>query len=159
MPTGNGAPMEGPIGTPGKVTGRRRRGVTGGAVGGQGSRLLGPADLSRHPRPPSQRTLDAALARHYPKDAKQQGVEGVARVSVRVLPSGKTRVVRTLQETFPGFGEACQEQTRVEGLGVPRLAHRPQPRTPRARNSARFLSSVSWYSRAGSESRTMPAPA
>ena len=56
--------------------------------------------------------LNAALEKNYPKSAKQQGVEGVARIKVRVLASGKLQPLATLSETYPGFAGACKASLR-----------------------------------------------
>jgi periplasmic protein TonB len=110
---GSGAPMNGPIGSPtGVVTGRNKAGVAGGVVGGTGERVLGPGDLSRGPLPPGSDLLNAALERSYPKAARQQGIEGVARIRLRVHASGKLQPLATLSETYPGFAEACKTSLR-----------------------------------------------
>jgi TonB family protein len=110
---GSGAPMNGPIGSPsGVVTGRNKEGVAGGVVGGTGERVLGPGDLSRGPLPPNSDLLNAALERSYPKSARQQGIEGVARIRLRVHASGKLQPLATLSETFPGFADACKSSLR-----------------------------------------------
>lgn len=110
---GSGAPMQGPIGKPNAaVTGKSRAGVEGGVVGGTGVRVVGEADLSRRPRPPSADLLNEALKREYPKQAQQQGIEGVARIRVRVLASGKLSPLATLSESYPGFAEACKRSLR-----------------------------------------------
>lgn len=110
---GNGAAMNSPIGSPtGVVTGRSREGVQGGVVGGTGERVLGPGDLSRGPQPPSADLLNAALERSYPKGARAQGVEGVARIRLRVHATGKLQPLATLSETYPGFADACKLSLR-----------------------------------------------
>jgi TonB family protein len=110
---GSGAPMNGPIGSPtGVVTGRNKAGVAGGVVGGTGERVLGAGDLSRGPLPPSSDLLNAALERSYPKGARQQGIEGVARIRLRVHASGKLQPLATLSETYPGFADACKTSLR-----------------------------------------------
>ncbi|HEX5660009.1 MAG TPA: TonB family protein [Polyangiales bacterium] len=110
---GSGAPMNGPIGSPtGVVTGRNKAGVAGGVVGGTGERVLGPGDLSRGPLPPNSDLLNAALERSYPKAARQQGIEGVARIRLRVHASGKLQPLSTLSETYPGFADACKSSLR-----------------------------------------------
>lgn len=110
---GSGAPMNGPIGSPtGVVTGRNREGVAGGVVGGTGERVLGAGDLSRSPVPPNSDLLNAALERSYPKVARQQGIEGVARIRLRVHASGKLQPLATLSETYPGFADACKTSLR-----------------------------------------------
>lgn len=110
---GSGAPMDGPIGKPGAVvTGRNVAGVAGGVVGGTGLRVVPESDLSRKPKPPDASLLNAALERSYPKSARQQGIEGVARIKVRVLASGKLQPLATLSETYPGFADACRSSLR-----------------------------------------------
>ena len=95
--------MDQPIGSANKVsTGRERAGVAGGVVGGTGTRVLGPGDLSRQPMQPPADVVNAALERSYPKNLRDQGLEGVARIRVRVLASGKLQPLATLNETRPG---------------------------------------------------------
>ena len=110
---GSGAAMNGPVGkAKAAVTGRDRSGVEGGAIGGTGTRVLGEGDLSRIPRAPSNSILEEALRREYPKQAQQQGVEGVAKVRVRVLSTGKLSPLATLDESYPGFADACKRSLR-----------------------------------------------
>lgn len=115
MPVGNGAPMEGPIGQPGAVvTGRRREGGSGGAVGGtgaaapQGPRVVALADLSRRPSP--QGDMNSILQRNYPQRARQLGIEGRVVIGFRIMPDGRVQRFRTRTETPPeqGFAEACR---------------------------------------------------
>ncbi|MDB4972648.1 MAG: Ferric siderophore transport system, periplasmic binding protein TonB [Myxococcaceae bacterium] len=106
---GNGAAMNGPIGSStGVNTGRTRAGTTGGVVGGTGLRIVPEGELSRKVKPPGADILNAALERSYPKAARQQGIEGVARIRLRVMPSGKLQPLNTLSETYAGFGDACK---------------------------------------------------
>lgn len=110
---GSGAAMDKPIGKAGAaVTGRVREGVAGGVVGGTGVKVVPLGDLSRKPSAPSQDMLNDALERSYPKSARQQGIEGVARIKIRVLASGKLQTLATISETYPGFGEACRTSLR-----------------------------------------------
>ncbi|AKF05663.1 energy transducer TonB [Sandaracinus amylolyticus] len=115
MPVGNGAPMDGPIGQPGAVvTGRRREGGSGGAIGGSGTaapegpRVVALADLSRRPSP--QGDMNAVLQRNYPPRARQLGIEGRVVIGFRIMPDGSVQRFRTRSETPPsqGFGEACR---------------------------------------------------
>jgi len=124
---GSGAPMDAPIGSAtGTNTGRTRAGVAGGVIGGTGVRVVPEGDLSRRPKPPDADLLNAALERNYPKAARQQGIEGLARIRIRVLPSGKLQPLATLSETYPGFAEACKTSLRdvsfqpgLDGAGQP----------------------------------------
>lgn len=110
---GNNQAMTGPIGKPNvAVTGRNRPGVEGGVVGGTGVRVVSESDLTRRPNPPNGDLLNAALERNYPKSAKQQGIEGVARIKLRVLANGKVQALATISETYPGFAEACKTAMR-----------------------------------------------
>lgn len=110
---GSGAPMNAPIGSASAVTtGRERAGTPGGVVGGTGTRVVGPGDLSRQPVQPAADVVNAALERSYPKAARQQGLEGVARIRVRVLASGRLQPLATVSETQPGFAEACRRSLR-----------------------------------------------
>ena len=52
-------------------------------------RVVGEGDLCRAGPAAPGRLLNDALERNYPKTARQQGIEGVARIRVRVLASGK----------------------------------------------------------------------
>ncbi len=117
---GSGSAMDKPIGKAGAVvTGRSQPGVAGGVVGGTGLRVVAPSDLSRPPRIVSQAALDAALVRCFPKSAKQQGIEGVARTRVRVLPTGKIVVLAAVNETYPGFESACRCSLRDQTFEPP----------------------------------------
>jgi periplasmic protein TonB len=107
---GSGAAMNGPIGTPGAaVTGRNRAGVAGGVVGGTGVRVVAEGDLSRRVQLPSADVLNAALERNYPKAARQQGIEGVARIRVRVFATGKLQPLSTINESYPGLADGCKK--------------------------------------------------
>ncbi len=116
--TGSGAPLEGPIGRPGaQVTGRNRSGAAGGTPGGEGSGegdLVAASDLSRRPGPPNAR-LEELLRQNYPRQAQTQGLEGSARVRVRVETDGSVRALSVLSEEHPGFGEACRRAIREGG--------------------------------------------
>lgn len=112
---GNGQAMRGPVGKPGaKVTGRAATGTPEGEVG---PRVVAEADLSRKPAVPSE--MNANLERYYPAQAKQQGIEGFAVVSLRILPSGDVSRVRVKRESFQGFGEACRKALAEERWAVP----------------------------------------
>ncbi len=117
--TGSGAPMDGPIGRPGaRVTGRNRSGTEGGTPGGtgsgEGSDLVAPSDLSRRPGPPSARLVEL-LRQNYPRRAQTQGLEGSARVRVRVESDGRVRALAVVSEDHEGFGEACRATIRAGG--------------------------------------------
>src|SRR5690606_34371753 len=117
---GSGVEREGPIGPPGEPTGRRRRGVMGGTPGGTGApdaprgpRIVAMADVSRRPAPP--RNMEDILQRNYPAEARQQSIEGVARVRIQINPDGTITVLGTMSESWEGFGAACQRTLRQGG--------------------------------------------
>jgi periplasmic protein TonB len=64
------------------------------------------AELSRKPVPPS---LEGALERNYPADARRQGRSGEARVRARIEPNGTISRASVSSESSPGFGAACQK--------------------------------------------------
>jgi TonB family protein len=124
---GSGAAMDAPIGKPNAaVTGRDRSGAQGGVVGGSGLRVVSEDRLSRRPKPPSPDLLNAALERHYPKAAREQGIEGAARVKLRVMPNGSIQALSTISESYPSFADACKAAMR--GLSwAPGLDENGQP--------------------------------
>jgi TonB family protein len=109
--TGNGAAMQGPIGTPGrKVTGRSLDGAPAGTgPAREGPPVLGLADLSRPPRAPA---LNDILERNYPNDARKRGIQGNAMLRVRIMPDGHVRDLIVLAESGAGFGDACRRTLR-----------------------------------------------
>jgi hypothetical protein len=125
--TGNGAPMNGPIGTPGaRVTGRSRSGMTSGAGPGpksDGPPILSLADLSKPPRAP---VLSEMLERNYPDDARKKGLPGKAVMRLRVMPDGHLRDLIVVAESGGGFGEACKRTLR-DSLWSPPLDREERP--------------------------------
>lgn len=102
---GNGQAMRGPVGKPGaRVTGRA---ATGAPEAESGPQVVAEADLSRRPSVPGD--MNASLKRHYPPQAEQQGVEGFAIASIRILPNGRVSRIRIKRESFTGFGDACRQ--------------------------------------------------
>jgi len=118
---GDGRDIEGPVGGPGQVTGRRREGSADGAPGGTGSgpALVSVGELSSRPSPPSN--LGQLLQDVYPERARSQGVEGKARVRIRVGPDGAIRLLATLSEnpSGMGFADACRKALRRGGRWSP----------------------------------------
>jgi TonB family protein len=106
--TGNGQPMDGPVGRPGARVTRR---VVEGTSGGKGSEppVVGLGDLSRIPAAPD---LSGKLAAAYPADARARGVEGKAVVRARITPEGRARDLALISETANGFGAACEATLR-----------------------------------------------
>lgn len=125
---GDGRAIEGPLGRPGAVvTGRERRGARDGAVGGrgqaEGTALVPLADLSRRPVPPSDLLVDLLRAA-WPRQARNLGIEGSARVRLESDPQGRIRVLGVISETYEGFGRACAQAVRRSGRWGPGLDHR-----------------------------------
>lgn len=124
--TGNGAVMEGPIGQPNAtVTGRRREGARGGAIGGTGDGEPGPrtvavGNLSRSPGAPLNR-LQQLLRQNVPRRARELGLEGDARVRIRVRADGRVVTLAVLSEDHDGFGNACRTAIRASGRWEPPL--------------------------------------
>lgn len=129
MEQASGEERDGPIGTPGaQVTGRSRRGQRDGTPGGtgepdapRGPRVVAMADLSQRPALPG--SMSDIVRRYYPDEARQQGIEGVARVGIQVDPDGSLRTLGVISESWEGFGRACQQALRRSPRwGIPRDA-------------------------------------
>lgn len=73
-------------------------------------RFVAAASLARRPRAPG---LDTELERQYPAEARRSGISGGAVLRVRVLPDGRIGAVRTVSETWAGFGRACERTVRA----------------------------------------------
>lgn len=65
--------------------------------------------LSRPPRAPG---LDLALERNYPPEARRSGIAGRAVLRVTILPDGRVGEVARIEESWRGFGEACEKTVR-----------------------------------------------
>jgi TonB family protein len=68
-------------------------------------RVVALGDLSRAPAPPS---LDGALKRLYPDEARREGRSGDATVRARVGPSGAIVELRIDRASDAAFGQACR---------------------------------------------------
>lgn len=113
--TGNGQTMNGPVGRPGaRVTGRNVNGDP--ASSRQGDPIVGAGDLSRAPAAPD---LSEALARAYPPEARNRGIEGKAVIRARITPEGRVAELTLISETAPGFGAACQKTLRGSSWSPP----------------------------------------
>jgi protein TonB len=122
---GNGAAIDAPIGRPGaEVTGRSRRGVAEGTVGGTGDPdapvIVPVADLSRAPSFDEGR-LRTLVRDAYPRRLRDLGIEGVARVRIRVRADGRVQPLAVVTESDEGFGEACRRSLRAAGRFDPPL--------------------------------------
>ncbi|HJK92963.1 MAG TPA: energy transducer TonB, partial [Polyangiaceae bacterium LLY-WYZ-15_(1-7)] len=111
----DGTDRRGPLGPPPT---RARRGAPGGEEGGTGGggtgegsgpRIVPSSDLSRQPRPPSTSAIAQCMQDNYPRQARNQGVEGVARVRIQINPNGAVSNLRVRSESVSdqGFGRAC----------------------------------------------------
>lgn len=82
-----------------------------GVPGGRG--LVAAADLSVRPSAPAG--LDDLLQRNFPADARQQGIEGQALISIEVRDDGTIGRIRRLRESPPefGFADACIRTIRA----------------------------------------------
>lgn len=103
--TGNGEAMHGPVGRPGaKVTARQVESAA--PVRAAKPSVVAVADLSRPPVPPS---LDEALERNYPAEARRMGQAGKAVVRARISSQGGAQELLVVSESAAGFGEACKQ--------------------------------------------------
>ena len=115
MPSGNGLAREGALRVPASL-GREIPAPRQVAVV-EGPRLVAVKDLSSRPTPP---TLDGALEQNYPTEARRRGLGGSAMVRIRIDADGMVRSVNALNESSPGFGEACRRTLRGSRWSAPR---------------------------------------
>jgi protein TonB len=73
-------------------------------------------DLSRKPLPPN---LNGVLETHYPKSAREMGLEGSAVVRLRIDPDGRVRLANVVSESGSGFGDACQRTVMGSNWSAP----------------------------------------
>jgi TonB family protein len=112
---GSGQDTRGPIGNPvARTTGRDVAGSSAGVVGGTGTAPAAPAAINYTRRPSQPPGMGGHLQRFYPTGARARGVEGRARVMIRILADGALDVQRVVSESPPGegFGQACMEALR-----------------------------------------------
>ncbi|HET9929646.1 MAG TPA: TonB family protein [Polyangiaceae bacterium] len=118
MALGNGRAFEGPIGNGrAPVAAREAAMPSQPPLSNTAPALVAAADLSQKPAPPA---LDAALRNNYPRDARERGIGGSARVRARVEPSGAVRQIRVESESFSGFGDACRKTLEGSRWSSPR---------------------------------------
>lgn len=91
-------------------------------------------DLSRRPAPPS---LGPRLQRLYPREARAQGLEGEASLSVRILANGRVGSLRTLRASTAAFATACH-QLLQDSRWTPPLDRRGRPVGTEVRYRCRF---------------------
>jgi TonB family protein len=96
--------------------------------------LLPVADLSQRPVPPR---LDSVLKSHYPADARQRGLSGVAVIRARIDADGKVRIASVSSESYRGFGEACRK-TVVGSIWLPPRDREGRPVATEVSYTCRF---------------------
>jgi TonB family protein len=117
MALGNGRAFDGPVGNGKAVAARETSTAAAKSAAPAGPALVAASDLSSRPTPPA---LDSALRQHYPRDAKERGIGGSARVTARIQPDGSVRQIRLESESFAGFGEACRKTLLGSRWSAPR---------------------------------------
>lgn len=105
MPTGNGLALDRPIGTSRAPVLAPPPTVAPPAAPLPAPALVAFESLGSRPSPPS---LEGALARNYPADARRRAIGGSAKVRARIEADGVARSVSVESESFAGFGEACR---------------------------------------------------
>lgn len=93
------------------------------------------SDLSKKPAPPA---LGAALRSHYPLDARRRGMAGTALVQARVEANGSVRQVALVNESFAGFGAACEKTLRGSRWSPP-LDRQGRAVATKVRYTCRFV--------------------
>jgi protein TonB len=119
---GSGAAIRKPVVIPHKPPEKEpvEKAATGNTGGGTGRKR-------NRARPPQQpRNMDETLLRFYPKQARAQGIEGLAVMRVRIMPDGKVARVKLVRETYEGFGDACKK-TLKSARWRPKLDERGRP--------------------------------
>lgn len=106
----------------------RPDGVVGGMGGGGDENSMGTAvvplrSLSRRPGAPPTDRVRQCMNENYPPGARNQGIEGVARVSIRINPDGTISPLSVRSESIEGqgFGRACMQCLRGTRFGEPQL--------------------------------------
>ena len=74
----------------------------------------------------AQGSDSASLAFNALTAAKEQGIEGDARVRLRVMPNGSIQVLATMSESYVSFADACKKALR-ETAWTPGLDESGQP--------------------------------
>ncbi len=96
--------------------------------------LVAVADLSQRPVPPA---LDSVLKSHYPAEARQRGLSGVAVIRARIDADGRVRIATVSSESYRGFGEACR-QTVVGSIWLPPRDREGRPVATEVSYTCRF---------------------
>ncbi len=102
---GSGAPIRAPVVVP--KPRKTKTALTGtGWSGGSGSNKR-QKKLATPPQQPLD--MDATLLKFYPKQAKMQGIEGLAVMKVVIARNGQASDIRLVRESYEGFGDACRK--------------------------------------------------
>jgi len=118
MPVGNGLALDRPIGTSRTpVPTPPPPPVATPPAAPAAPALVAFEALGTRPSPPS---LEGALARNYPADARRRAIGGSAKVRARIEADGVARNVSVEGETFGGFGEACRRTVAGSRWSPPR---------------------------------------
>jgi TonB family protein len=105
-PIGDGSRLDGPLRAPApRVTTSSAPEPSAAPKPPAVAAVVPAADLSLRPEPPP---LDAALRRNYPPEAERLGIGGKASVRARIEPDGRVGALSVLEESHPGFGDACR---------------------------------------------------
>jgi TonB family protein len=118
MPVGNALPLDRPIAAT-RVTPPPSPAPRPLTKAPTPSSLVRYAALGTRPSPPS---LEAALRRNYPADARRRALGGSATVKARIESDGVARTVGVLNETAKGFGDACRRTLAGSRWSPPRDA-------------------------------------
>ncbi len=97
------------------------------------------SNLSRRPQPPSNSAIVSCLQENFPRNARQQGIEGVASVRMQVNPNGNPSGFSVRSESIrgEGFGAACIECLRGRSWSPP-LSRDGQPVATRITYNCQF---------------------
>ena len=130
-----------PIGNPRPRAGRPEgeAGGTGGGGTGDGPQVVPVSNLSRRPAPPSNAEIVACLQENFPRNARIQGIEGLASVRMQVNPNGNPSgfSVRSESVRGEGFGSACIDCLRGRTWSPP-LSRDGQPVATRITYNCQF---------------------
>jgi TonB family protein len=124
---GTGQAADGPMRNVGvgRLSDRNVAGRPDGVEGGTGTgpstapAVVPAASLSRATRPPS--SISAVLERNYPREAREQEIEGETLVKLIIRSDGTPSNVRVLRGGDNGFGAACRRTLLEGGRWVPPL--------------------------------------
>ncbi len=116
----SGIDRKGPISNPGRRPTGKITAPGGTGSGGRGTSVAPLSSLARKPKPPS--SMAQRLERNYPPRARQQGIEGIAVVRLRINADGSVSNLRVASESVrgQGFGDACVRTLQGQRWSPPR---------------------------------------